>query len=126
MKVLLVDDSAIIRRVLKNSLGDLIPNAEFVEAEDGEDAQRVLKNNTDTALIFLDVNMPKMKGDEFLAIVRKNPDYNKIKIIMATTEAEKSTVIKMMKLGANGYLVKPFNAEAIKKSVAPILDKMGL
>ena len=53
-------------------------------------------------------------------------DYNKVKVIMATTEAEKNTVIKMMKLGANGYLVKPFNPDAIKNSLRPIVARMGI
>ncbi len=126
MKILIVDDSAIIRRVLKNNLLELLPESEFVEAEDGADGLAKLKNSMPVDMIFLDINMPHMKGDAFLKKVRERAEYNKIKIIMATTEAEKSTVIKMMKMGANGYLVKPFNAENIKRSLTPILERMGI
>jgi two-component system chemotaxis response regulator CheY len=126
MKILLVDDSAIIRRVLKNALAEILPEVEFVEASDGVQALKELKNNDDIKIMYLDFNMPNMKGDACLENMRKNPDYNKIKVIMATTEAEKSTVVKMMKLGANGYLVKPFNPDAIKKSLSPIVARMGI
>jgi len=126
MKFLLVDDSSIIRRVLKNSISEILSDSEFVEASDGEEGLRVLKANSDVEIIFLDVNMPVMKGDACLEAIRGNTEYNKIKIIMATTEAEKATVIKMMKLGANGYLVKPFTPEAIANSLRPILDRMGI
>lgn len=126
MKILLVDDSGIIRRVFRNALSSMLDEVEFVEAADGVDGMQKLKANSDVEIIFLDVNMPNMKGDAFLEKVRQNPDYNKIKIIMATTEAEKKTVIKMMKLGANGYIVKPFNAESIKNSLLPIAERMGI
>ena len=126
MKILLVDDSAIIRRVLKNSLAEILSEVEFVEANDGVEALQALKDNSDIEIMFLDVNMPNMKGDVCLAEMRQNSDYNKVKVIMATTEAEKNMVIKMMKLGANGYLVKPFNPDAIKNSLRPIVARMGI
>ncbi len=126
MKIMLVDDSAIIRRVFKNALSGMIEDVEFVEAADGVEGVQKLKANPDVSIIFLDVNMPNMKGDVFLEKTRENAEYNKIKIIMATTEAEKKTVVKMMKLGANGYLVKPFNPESIKNALKPIAERMDI
>jgi two-component system, chemotaxis family, chemotaxis protein CheY len=126
MKILLIDDSAIIRRVLINALNEILPEVTIVEASDGDIGLRVLKEHSDVDIIFLDFNMPNMRGDVCLEHIRKIVEYNKIKIIMATTEAEKKTVLKMMRLGANGYLVKPFNPETIANSLRPIVAKMGI
>lgn len=125
MKILLIDDSAIIRRVLKNVLRDVLSELDVLEASDGVEGLRVLKENKDVAIVFLDFNMPNMTGDICLEHIRKNSELNKVKVIMATTEAEKKTVLKMMKLGANGYLVKPFNPESIIKALRPIVERMG-
>lgn len=126
MKLLIVDDSGVIRRVLENHLTNIIPDSTFVQAADGVEGLQKLKSNPDIDIVFLDVNMPNMKGDEMLAKMRNIPEYNKIRVIMATTEAQKKDVIRIMKIGANGYLVKPFQAESITKSLQPILAKMGI
>jgi two-component system chemotaxis response regulator CheY len=126
-KIMTVDDSNTIRRVFANTLPKIfIDPIEIIEAENGQIALDVLANNPDTILIFLDVNMPFMKGDEFLKEMRKNPAYNNIKVIMATTEAEKKTVMKIMRLGANGFIVKPFNFEIVVKALLPIVGRMNI
>jgi two-component system chemotaxis response regulator CheY len=126
-KILTVDDSTTIRRVFQNTLPRIfIDKIEILEAENGREALNVLAKNPDIAIIFLDVNMPTMKGDEFLQKMRANPEYKDIKVIMATTEAEKKTVMKIMKLGANGFLVKPFNFERVAKALLPIVARMGI
>jgi two-component system chemotaxis response regulator CheY len=127
LKVMTVDDSNTIRRVFKNTLPKIfIDKIEIVEAEDGQEALDVLAQNKDTQIIFLDVNMPVMKGDEFLEKMRAMPEYNDIRVIMATTEAEKRTVMKIMKLGANGYIIKPFNYDTVVKALLPIVGRMGI
>jgi two-component system chemotaxis response regulator CheY len=127
IKIMTVDDSTTIRRVFKNTLPRIFcDQIEILEAENGKEALDILKSNPDIVLIFLDVNMPTMKGDEFLQIMRANQDYNDIKVIMATTEAEKKTVMKIMKIGANGFLVKPFNFERVVKALIPIVGRMGI
>jgi two-component system chemotaxis response regulator CheY len=127
LKILTVDDSVTIRRVFKNTLPRVfVDKVEILEAEDGAKALKVLEENEDIRMIFLDVNMPTMKGDECLEKIRANEQYNDIKVIMATTEAEKKTVMKIMKTGANGYLVKPFNYERVVKALLPIVGRMGI
>jgi two-component system chemotaxis response regulator CheY len=127
LKVMTVDDSNTIRRVFKNTLPKIfIDKIEIVEAEDGQEALDVLDKNKDVQIIFLDVNMPVMKGDEFLEKMRKMPEYNDIRVVMATTEAEKRTVMKIMKLGANGYIIKPFNYDTVVKALLPIVGRMGI
>jgi two-component system chemotaxis response regulator CheY len=127
LKVMTVDDSSTIRRVFRNTLPKVfIDKIEIIEAEDGVEAMEKLQDNTDVQIIFLDVNMPNMKGDEFLAKMRQNAEYNDIRVIMATTEAEKRTVMRIMKLGANGYIIKPFNFDTIVNALNPIVSRMGI
>lgn len=126
MKILLVDDSSTIRRVLTNVLSRMFKEqVTFLEAENGEVALNVVRENGDINLIFLDYNMPIMNGDEFLTTVRAAKEYNGIRIIMCTTEAEKSTVVTLMKKGVNGYVVKPFTPEVVRKAITPIVARMG-
>lgn len=126
LKILSVDDSIVIRRAYKNILPQILKNnIEFFEAGDGTQAFDVLGEHKDINIIFLDVNMPNMTGTEFLATLRKNKEYNGIRVIMSTTEAEKGTVVKIMKLGANGYIVKPFNKDTVKKAIEGVVGRMS-
>ena len=71
--------------------------------------------------------MPNMNGEEVVEAVRANKAYQKTRIIMATTEGSKESVLKMIKKGAkgaNGYMVKPFNEEAIFKTLNTITARM--
>lgn len=68
--------------------------------------------------------MPNMNGEEVVEAVRANKAYKKTRIIMATTEGSKESVLKMIKKGANGYMVKPFNEEAIFKTLNTITARM--
>ena len=127
VKLMLVDDSSTIRRVIKNVLNRMIEeDVEFLEAENGEEALNLLQANKDISVIFLDVNMPVMNGDVFLEKMRSNKEYNAVRVVMVTTEAEKSKVIKIMKLGANGFIVKPFTPDTMRRSLTPILGRMGI
>jgi two-component system chemotaxis response regulator CheY len=128
LNVLLVDDSVTIRRVLKNVLERLLgkSNINILEAGDGVDGLDQVKKNPDIALVMLDVNMPNMNGTEFLEKFRADASNNDKRVIMVTTEAEKKAVMKHMKLGANGYIAKPFTPDVMKKSLTPILGRMGI
>ncbi len=125
---MIVDDSVTIRRVMKNVLGRLIKEEmTILEAGTGVEALAVLKEHHEhIALILLDVNMPEMNGDVFLEKMRSDATYNKIRVVMVTTEAEKKTVIRIMKIGANGYIVKPFTPVTMKRALQPILGRLGI
>lgn len=126
MKIMLVDDSSTIRRVLKNVMGRMfVEEVEFFEAENGQEAFDLLKKNKDISLIFLDYNMPIMNGEQFLVKVRAEKEFNPVRIIMCTTEAEKSLVVSLMKKGVNGYIAKPFTPEVVRRSIVPIVSRMG-
>ena len=116
MKILLVDDSATMRRIQKtqvNSLGI----SDVIEACDGSDALDKLKRNMPVDIILLDWNMPVMDGLTFLKKVREDTAYKAVNIIMCTSESEKSRVVDALKAGANNYLVKPFTPDALKEKL---------
>jgi len=121
MKILLVDDSSTVLRIQKNVLGREFPDAEILEAKDGLLAKKVIENTSDINYILLDYNMPNMNGEELLKWIRSNKEYNKIRIIMVTTEAEKKTVVRLMKMGVNGYVAKPFTPDLLRESIMRII-----
>ena len=129
MNILIVDDSKIVRRVLKNTMTRYFKEPEWkelniFEAEDGLEAMAVMKKEK-VDIMLLDWNMPNMTGEEVVEAVRANKEWNKTRIIMATTEGSKASVLKMIKKGANGYMVKPFNEEAIFKTLNTITARMA-
>lgn len=128
MNILIVDDSKIVRRVLTNTMKRFFKAPEYTElnifeAEDGNEAMVVMKKEK-VDIMLLDWNMPNMTGPEVVEAVRANKEWNKTRIIMATTEGSKSSVLEMIKKGANGYMVKPFNEEAIFKTLTTITARM--
>ena len=116
MRVLLVDDSSTMRRIQKNQIIGL-GVADVLEAENGEDAWEKLSANMPIDLILLDWNMPVMDGHTFLKKVRAEAAYKQVKIIMCTSESEKSRVVEALKAGANNYIVKPFTPESLKEKL---------
>lgn len=108
MKILSVDDSAIIRRIIRGMVDVL--GYEFLEASNGQEALDILgKEKID--LVLLDWNMPVLDGYSTLVSMRENPDLRKIPVIMVTTEAEKTNVIRAIQAGAQHYFTKPFTQE---------------
>ena len=129
MNLLIVDDSKVVRRVLSNTMKRYFNQSKFkdlnlFEAEDGLVAMEVMQKEQ-IDIMLLDWNMPNMTGEEVVEAVRVNKEWNKTRIIMATTEGSKASVLKMIKKGANGYMVKPFNEEAIFKTMNTITARMA-
>jgi len=128
MNVLIVDDSKIVRRVLTNTMKRYFKAPEYkelnlFEAEDGLEAMEMMKKEK-IDIMLLDWNMPNMTGEEVVEAVRANKEWNRTRIVMATTEGSKASVLKMIKKGANGYMVKPFQEEAIFKTMDTITARM--
>jgi two-component system chemotaxis response regulator CheY len=119
MKVLIVDDSAIMRRVIEQILQGLGHHA--VQASDGEDALARLAEHADVSLILLDWNMPRMNGLEFLHAFERDPRARDLPVIMLTTEAERRKMIQAIEAGARHYLTKPFEAETLAVKIAQCL-----
>lgn len=121
LNVLIVDDSAAIRKILERvlrhtdfQLGDVI------EAGDGKEALAKLNGNN-IGLILSDINMPNMDGLELLQRVKANDEWKAVPIIMVTTEGSQDKVMQAIQLGATGYIRKPFTADQIKEKLIGIL-----
>jgi len=119
IKVLIVDDFATMRRILKNILKQ-IGFKNLVEADDGTSAWEILQGQS-IDLIISDWNMPKMTGLELLKKVRANDKYKRTPFLMVTAEAQKQNVIEAVQAGVSNYVVKPFTAEAISDKLEKIL-----
>ena len=121
MDVLIVDDSAAIRKILRRVLQQAeIPIGSVYEAGDGLEAVASLKQQY-VQLILSDINMPNMDGLEFLRELKANFDWKDIPVIMITTEGSQAKVLEAVQLGAAGYVRKPFTAEQIKEKLAGIV-----
>ena len=118
MKILVVDDSSTMRRIITNILKS-VGQESVVEAGDGLEALAALQAHKDVALILTDWNMPNMNGLDFMVKVRESDKATPI--VMITTEAEKQNVVTAIKAGANNYIVKPFTPEIIKEKLAAFL-----
>lgn len=110
MKVLLVDDSGVMRKIIARSLNSLWIE-EVVEAADGVEALEAFGDGTGFDLVLTDWNMPRMNGLELVKAIRATG--NKIPIMMITTETEKEQVVIAIQAGVNDYLVKPFDQEML-------------
>ncbi len=120
IKILIVDDFATMRRILKNILKQL-GFKNLVEADDGTTAWDLLTGGQAIDLIISDWNMPKMTGLELLKKVRADSRYTKTPFLMVTAEAQKQNVIEAVQAGVSNYVVKPFTAEAISDKLKKIL-----
>lgn len=110
--VLVIDDSRVMRQVIKNILQSVgIPR--IIEASHGLEGLEMLKQNRPD-LVLTDWNMPKMNGMEFLVEMRKNKEYDDISAVMVTTESAKRDIEKAAAAGANGHLCKPFNVQSFR------------
>ncbi len=121
MKILIVDDFATMRRIMKNILKQ-IGFSNIIEADDGTTALEELKKTT-VDLIISDWNMPKMTGLDLLKNVRSTDNMKEIPFLMVTAEAQKQNVIDAVQAGVTNYVVKPFTAEAISEKLEKIFGK---
>ena len=119
MKVLVVDDSSAMRKILVSCLS-MMGIAEADQAVDGEEAVTACETE-EYGLVLMDWNMPKMLGIDALKQIRASG--KKVPIIMVTTETEKNRVIEALKAGANNYIIKPFKPDQIKSKIEDTLAK---
>lgn len=123
MKILTIDDSATLRKVIIHSLATLGEHR-VLEAGDGEEGLNILKSQPDIGLVFLDWNMPKMNGLDFIHHVRATRRFDHVKIIMVTTENSKESIVKVLKAGANSHISKPFTKERFAEIVKPFISTL--
>jgi two-component system chemotaxis response regulator CheY len=120
--VLVVDDSAAIRKILQRMLHQTgMGIHEILEAGNGREALKVLKTQ-EIGLILTDINMPQMDGIQLLAVLKATPAWRDIPVIMITSEGGEIKVGEAVRLGAAGYVRKPFTADQIKEKLVGILQ----
>ena len=119
MRALVVDDSAVMRKVLIGALGRA-NITDVDQAADGQEAVAATEANQ-YDIVLMDWNMPNMLGIDALRTIRANG--KTMPIIMVTTEAEKSRVIEALKAGAQNYIIKPFEPSTIVSKIQDVLSK---
>jgi len=115
MEVLVVDDFATMRRVIKNLLKQ-IGYKNITEAEDGVAALSILKSQK-IDFVISDWNMPNMSGLELLKAVRVDNELSSLPFLMVTAEGLKENVVLAIKAGVSGYIVKPFTADVLSEKI---------
>lgn len=122
MKFLIVDDFSSMRRMVKSVLNEL-GYTNVTEADDGSTALPLLRDG-DFDFLITDWNMPGLPGLELLRAVRANPKLAKLPVLMLTAEAKRDQIVEAAQAGVNGYVIKPFTADVLKKKLAKILEAM--
>ncbi len=119
-KILVVDDFATMRRIIKNILKQLgYTNVD--EADDGSTGLAKLKASK-FDFVITDWNMPNMSGLELIKAIRGDDALKETPILMVTAEAMKENIIEAVKSGVNNYVVKPFTAEVMKEKMDKIFN----
>jgi|SRR5579871_2515337 len=119
--ILVVDDSAAIRKILQRVLRQTGMAINTIhEAGDGEDALKLMKLQR-VDLVLTDINMPHMDGLQLLAALRNSTEWGNVPVVMITTEGGEAKVAEAVRLGASGYVRKPFTADQIKEKLVGIL-----
>lgn len=123
MKILIVDDFSTMRRIIKNLLRDLgFTNVK--EADDGNTALPML-NSENFDFLVTDWNMPGMTGIDLLRAVRADERLKHLPVLMVTAEAKREQIIEAAQAGVNGYVVKPFTAQALKEKIEKIFERVN-
>jgi two-component system chemotaxis response regulator CheY len=127
VRALIIDDSAVMRKVIERALRQSgLELSEVVQASNGEEALEVLRADASNAakigLIISDINMPVMDGLQFLEARRDQKLAEGVPVVMITTEGSEPFVLRALAAGAQGYICKPFTADQVKARVVPLLE----
>jgi two-component system chemotaxis response regulator CheY len=116
--ILTVDDAATMRKVIALALAGA--GHDVIEAEDGVAALNLIQSRQ-VDLVITDVNMPRMDGIEFIRQARLIPRFQKIPMLLLTTESDPEIKSRGRAAGATGWIVKPFKQEQLLAMVAKVL-----
>jgi two-component system, chemotaxis family, chemotaxis protein CheY len=127
VRALIIDDSAVMRKVIERALRQSgLELSEVVQASNGEEALEILRTDAGSAskigLIISDINMPVMDGLQFLEARRDQKLAGGVPVVMITTEGSEPFVLRAIAAGAKGYICKPFTADQVKARVVPLLE----
>lgn len=123
LRALVIDDSPVMRQVICRSLRlSGLAFSECVEASNGEQALELLHQQP-VDVILCDINMPQMDGEQLLEKIEKDPKLSSIPVLIVTADATAPRVQRMLGLGAQGYLLKPFSPERLRSEIRRILPQ---
>ncbi len=122
IRILVVDDFATMRKVVRSLLGTL-GFTNIQEAEDGAQALRTLQSQP-FDFVVSDWNMPNMQGIDLLRAIRADPNLRTLPVLMVTAEAKRENILEAAQAGVNGYIVKPFTAETLREKLDAIFTRL--
>ena len=120
MKILIVDDGSVTRKVSKSILKNLGFRDVYISANAKHGLQcleRAFESNDEFDLVFLDINMPDMTGLELLKIIKSHRFLKKTKVVMQTSESEADVILEAAELGASNYIIKPIDEEQVREKL---------
>ena len=123
-RILIVEDSATMRSLLVSCLEELDEPVKITEASSGFEALRYLPRD-EYDLVVTDINMPDINGLELVSFVKNNEKYRGIPLVIVSTEGSDRDRDKGLELGADAYLVKPFDPESLRQTVRDLLANAG-
>ncbi|MRR17189.1 MAG: response regulator [Deltaproteobacteria bacterium] len=122
MKVLIADDSRLVRGIVERAV--VSDGFEALQAANGKDALNILETAyQDVRIVLLDWNMPVLNGIDVIKNMRRDDRFNKIPVLMVSTESEEKRIQEAVTAGAQGYLTKPFTPDQLKNAIHQVLDK---
>jgi two-component system chemotaxis response regulator CheY len=121
VRVMIIDDDVVSRMVLMH-LVDSAGAFEVLEAEDGEDAWRQLQAGARPAIVFCDLRMPHLSGMALLARVKADAAYAGMPFVLVSAAGDAATMEQALGLGADGYIVKPFDSAKVGAYLARLVD----
>jgi two-component system chemotaxis response regulator CheY len=125
LKLMTVDDSATIRRIVASCASELAPGVEVIAAENGLRCLELIREQRPD-IIILDINMPVMNGEDCLDRLKADPETATIPIVMLTTESEKRLVLRFLRKGIAQFIIKPFTRDEFRDKVGSIVEKLGI
>ncbi|MFK7810905.1 MAG: response regulator [Maribacter sp.] len=123
MNILFIEDDNIETMKLQRTVSKLETKHNITEAKNGEEALNILKSDADLPdVIFLDLNMPKMSGIEFLTILKADDIMRYLPTIILTTSENRSDLLECYKIGIAGYILKPLKYEDYETKIRKVFD----
>lgn len=121
IRIMIVDDSAAMRRFIDRTIQlSGLDVDECVEAGDGREALALLRARG-ADIVLSDINMPQMNGEEMLEVIRKDQALRATPVVIVSTDSTDARVARMLRLGARGYIKKPFTPELLREELERVL-----
>lgn len=118
-KILIAEDSQTMRSLIASTISAM-GDYELIEAANGFEALRILPREK-VDLVITDINMPDINGLELISFIKNNPNYQETPLFIISTEGSEKDREKGLSLGADAYLVKPFNPEELQALIRKYL-----